>query len=154
MTPLRRVLVLVAFAFWQGGFAFYTAVVVPLGTEVLGSAAAQGFITRRVSYWMNVAGAVALLPLGWDVLATAPYRRWRAVFWLVLVALLVGLFAMHPRLDALLDAQAERVLDRRAFGLQHRLYLWLSTVQFFAGVAYLVLTPLAWRAADRGGRDA
>ena len=54
---LRRLLVLAAFAFWQGGFTFYAAVVVPVGTEVLGSSMEQGSITRRVTVYLNMAGA-------------------------------------------------------------------------------------------------
>ena len=49
MTPLRRFLVVQALLLWQGGFLFYAAFVVPAGTEVLGSAAAQGAITVRAT---------------------------------------------------------------------------------------------------------
>ena len=44
----RRALVTVALAVWWGGLTFYGAVVVPVGTEVLGGAAEQGFVTQRV----------------------------------------------------------------------------------------------------------
>ena len=46
---LRRFIVLVALCFWQGGFTFYAGVVVPVGTDVLGSSLKQGFVTRRVT---------------------------------------------------------------------------------------------------------
>ena len=58
MTPLRRFLVLQSLLLWQGGFLFYAAFVVPAGTEVLGSSAAQGVITTRVVDALNVCGAV------------------------------------------------------------------------------------------------
>lgn len=150
MTNIRRLLTLIAFAFWQGGFTFYTAVVVPTGTEVLGSPAAQGFITRQVTRWINVTGAVALVVLTWDALATRSVRRARLFLCLLLAAGVVTLMILHPRLDAMLDAQRERVLDRSAFRSAHRIYLWVSTAQWFAGVAYLTLTPFAWRRDDRG----
>jgi hypothetical protein len=39
---VRRFLVLAAVMFWQGGFTFYEAVVVPVGSEILGSHQDQG----------------------------------------------------------------------------------------------------------------
>src|SRR5579871_1207813 len=67
---VRRYLVLTALMFWQGGFTFYAAVVVPIGTAQLGGATEQGFITRHVAWYLNVAGAVALVILAWDAAAT------------------------------------------------------------------------------------
>lgn len=150
MTTIRRVLALVAFAFWQGGFTFYTAVVVPTGTEVLGSAVAQGFITRQVTRWINVAGPAALVFLTWDAIATRSVRRTRLLMCLLLAAGVVTLMILHPQLDRMLDAERERVLDRSAFRPVHRMYLWVSTAQWCAGVGYLALTPFAWRRDDRG----
>ena len=57
---VRRFLVLAALMFWQGGFTFYAAVVVPIGTAQLGGATEQGFITRHVAWYLNLVGAVAL----------------------------------------------------------------------------------------------
>jgi hypothetical protein len=37
VTMVRRFLLLTALVFWQGGFTFYGAVVVPIGSEILGS---------------------------------------------------------------------------------------------------------------------
>ena len=150
MTLFRRFLTLVAFAFWQGGFTFYVAVVVPIGTDVLGSAAAQGFITRQVAIWMNVAGAVAVPILLWDAAATRPFRRSRIALALLLAIGLIGLAILYPRLDALLDNINNRILDRREFMPLHRKYLWISTAQWAVGVVYLLLTPWAWRKMDRG----
>lgn len=149
MTSFRRFLVLVAFAFWQGGFAFYTAVVVPVGTDVLGSSAAQGFITRRVTVWMNVAGAVAIPILLLDAVATRPMRRTRLCCVVLLAAGLVALAIIHPRLEALLDAASERVLNRSDFLPLHRKYLWISTAQWAVGVAYLLSTVISWRRSDQ-----
>jgi hypothetical protein len=60
---LRRLLVLQFLLLWQGGFVFYTAVVVPAGTAVLGSAAAQGAITARVTDTLNLIGLLSLFML-------------------------------------------------------------------------------------------
>jgi hypothetical protein len=148
MLIVRRLLTLVAFAFWQGGFTFYTAVVVPLGTGVLGSPAEQGRITREVSVWLNVAGAVAVVFLLWDALATRPWRRSRTACVILLALGLAALFYIYPRLDVLFDHDLARVRERGTFRPLHKTYLWISTVQWMVGVVYLALTPAAWRAAD------
>ena len=54
MTILRRFFVLQSLMLWQGGFLFYAAVVVPIGTDVLGGSFEQGRITRFVTEQMNV----------------------------------------------------------------------------------------------------
>ena len=48
MVVVRRFVVVQALLLWQGGFLFYAAIVVPVGTDELGSAFAQGKITARV----------------------------------------------------------------------------------------------------------
>lgn len=149
MLVARRFLTLVAFAFWLGGFAFYTGVVVPVGTEVLGSPVAQGFVTRRVAFWMNVAGVASIPMLLWDAAATCSWRRSRVALTILVAIALVALWQMHPRLDAMLDPVAERVVDRPRFRPLHRQYLWVSSALFAFGVAYLMLTICAWRRMDR-----
>ena len=116
---VRRFLVVCALLFWQGGFTFYAAVVVPVGSAVLGSHTEQGFVTRRVTDFLNLAGAAALPLLAWDAAASrrgaALWRRLRWSAWVAL-ALTLGLLAwMHVRLDALLAPDAFEVLDRAAF---------------------------------------
>jgi hypothetical protein len=152
VTVLRRLLVLAALFFWQGGFTFYAAVVVPVGQEVLASHRRQGFITRRVTNYLNLAGAAALLPLAWDAAGRdgcAHRRRLRWACWAGMALTLGALFWMHGRLDALLDPETRSILDRHAFRPWHRLYLWVSTVQWAFALAYLLLAVLAWRGADR-----
>jgi hypothetical protein len=152
MTLYRRFAVLAALMFWQGGFTFYAAVVVPVGQNVLRSHTRQGFITRQVTDYLNLAGAAALLPLAWDAAAARDpagrRRRLRWLTWAGMVVLLGVLVWLHPRLEQLLDAESQRVLDRHAFRTGHRWYLWVSTVQWALGLAYALLTLGAWRAED------
>ncbi len=153
MTLTRRILVVAALALWLGGFTFYSAVVVPVGTERLG-VTSQGFITQRVTEFLNLVGAVALVPLGWDALAgAAPGRgRWlRVLLWLVLAGTLVTLWVMHPAMSEYLDPSTEHVRDRRLFRRLHRIYLWVSTAQWLAGLIYLGVTVRDWRRADQAG---
>jgi hypothetical protein len=150
LTIIRRFLVVAALMFWQGGFTFYASVVVPLGQEVFGME--QGFLTQRVTNYLNLAGAVALALLAVDAAGErVGRRRWRLrwMAWCVMAASLVALVLLHARLDALLEADNLRILDRHAFRPGHRLYLWISTIQWAAMLAYLALTLSIWLAADR-----
>ena len=70
-------LVVAAIMFWQGGLTFYASVVVPIGSDVLGSHADQGMITRRVVVYLHIARAVALALLAWDIAAANDDERWR-----------------------------------------------------------------------------
>jgi hypothetical protein len=138
--------------FWQGGFVFYAAVVVPLGQKVFGSGVQQGFLTRQVTNYLNLAGAVALVVLAWDVaasrLATMPWYRSRWLPWLGMAVTLGLLVWMHPLLDELLDPEAMDVLQPRLFRARHRWYLWASTLQWACGLAYMALMVQVWRAED------
>jgi hypothetical protein len=156
-TLLRRFLVLAALMFWQGGFTFYAAVVVPIGQQVLGSHLNQGFITRQVTNYLNLAGAVCLLPLAWDAAAAVDGLRWRRrLRWLTLLALvltLAFLVWLHFRLDDLLDTENTLILDYRTFRRDHRWYLWMSTVQWGFAVGYALLSLWAWRDEDHAMRE-
>jgi hypothetical protein len=150
---LRRFLVVSALLFWQGGFIFYAAVVVHVGSDVLGSHMEQGFITRRVTNYLNLAGTVALPIFAWDAAVSrrgaARWRRLRWAAWLVM-ALTLGLLAwLHVRLDALLDPSSFDVLDRAAFRAWHRVYLWTSTAQWACALVYSFSALWVWREEDR-----
>jgi hypothetical protein len=153
MTLPRRFAVFQAFLLWQGGFLFYTAVVVPVGTDVLGSSLVQGLVTRRVTNWMNVFGAAWAVAFAWDAAASLdPTRRRRLARWLgwvACVALLGVLAWLHGELDALIDPDIEKVRDRRLFRNLHITYLWVSTAHWALGLALAWLTLQAWRAEDK-----
>ena len=156
MTTFRRFLVLQILLVWQGGFLFYTAVVVPAGTHALGSAAAQGVITARVTDWLNVLGVIGILATAWELNYSRdldPRRtaaRWGC--WGVAVLCQMLLLYLHLLLDAFMDPARTRVMIREPFYPVHRVYLWASTAQWVACVLLAVLTIAAWRAEDR--RDA
>ena len=154
-TSLRRFLVVQLLLLWQGGFLFYTACVVPAGTRVLGSAAAQGAVTARVTDALNAVGAVALAGLLCELLfAPDPARRRRACRWAVwaVAAACQGLlFYLHARLESYMDAERRYVVVIPPFYPLHRVYLWASTVQWVACLLLTWWTLRAWRAADRMG---
>ncbi|MBP3960770.1 hypothetical protein J8F10_36580 [Gemmata sp. G18] len=155
MTALRRFLVVQLLLLWQGGFLFYTACVVPIGTRVLGSGAAQGAITARVTDVLNVIGAVALAGLALDLIfARDPARRrtvYRWVAWGVALACQVGLFYLHLRLESYMDEERRFVMVLPPFYPTHRVYLWTSTVQWAACLLLTWGTLRAWH-AEAGGQ--
>lgn len=155
MLLFRRFLVLVALMFWLGGFTFYAGVVVPIGREILGSA--QSDVTREVSYYLNLSAALALLPLGWDNFAASdPVRRRKVVRWLCCAAVLatvIGLVWLRGELLEMMDHSAGYQAAKTSFRSGHRTYLWISTLQWAAGVVYSLLTIQAWRAEDRSRKE-
>jgi hypothetical protein len=142
---VRRCLVLAALLFWQGGFTFYAAVVVPLGRRLIGSHFSD--VTQQVSNYLNLSGAVFLLLMAWDAWATRS-GKWVWLAWFVLVATLGVLVWMHPHMDALMDAN-----EYAALKPWHRVYLWTSTGQWFVVVGYVPLLIRGWQREDRHEED-
>jgi hypothetical protein len=149
MALLRRFLVVQLLLFWQGGFLFYAAVVVPVATEQFG-AKEQGFVTQRVTVWLNRIGWLALAVCAWDVRAN---RRFRPPRWLILLVVAavqaVLVFWLHDLLSAQLDFDERRFRTRDGFYSRHAWYLILSTIQWVLMLAFAALTLAAWRTEDR-----
>jgi len=152
MISLRRFLVVQLLLLWQGGFLFYAAVVVPVGTRVLGSAAAQGVITARVTDTLNAIGVVGLAVVALDLgLTRDPDPRRTAVRWWCWSTAFVCqglLLVFHQLLDAFMDPDRTRVVIGPPFSPVHRMYLWASSLQWFACLVLTWLTLRAWRAED------
>jgi hypothetical protein len=151
---LRRFLVIVAFSFWVGGFFFYAGVVVPTGSAVLGSHTTQGFVTQRVTHWMNVASGPTLLIFFWNLLSTPrSLGSWvvRLLFWtwLLMLGVQIVLLLLHPVLDRMLVPAEERIINHPRFYRLHGLYLDLASVQHFAAILHLWCAMNLWRRADR-----
>ena len=151
-TTSRRFLVLFAFALWQGGFLFYALVVVPVGTDVLGSAAAQSEITQKVTNWLNLigAGTLAIFALDQSLTRDSSPRRTAARWW-IWSLLLVGqylLFFLHEILDYYIEVGGMR----RPMYLVHRIYLWISTILWSMSLLLIGLNLKAWTAEDRKGK--
>lgn len=146
-TVLRRLILLLSLMMWQGGFMFYGGVVVPVGAAVLGSHLQQGFVTQRVTNYLNGIGAVALVAWAWDLaVGRSPVRRrlrWGA--WGLLALLMVVLAQIHLRLDGLLDADDFHVLNQSAYRIFHRWYLSISTGQWVVSIFLLGWTLWAWQ---------
>jgi len=144
---LRRFLVVQVLLLWQGGFLFYAACVVPVGTHVHG-AAAQGAITARVTDVLNVLGVIALAVLALDLNFTrdpnARRRACRAWSWSIAFVCQALLFYFHLELEGLMDKGRTQVTDHTAFYSLHRVYLCISTLQWLACVLLTWWTLRAW----------
>ena len=132
---LRRFLVFQAFLFWQGGFVFYAAIVVPTGTEMLGSAT-QGLVTQRVTHWLNAFGILWHLLIFWDL--RSHWSRLRFRLWIVSFVFLISLIGLHIAMD-------EALVNRGThFRTMHILYLWISTFHWLIGLAMAWLSLRVW----------
>ena len=150
MQTIHRTIVIACFAMWFGGFGFYVSIVVPIGTDVLGSARHQGMITQLVTQWINIFSAIAFvamtleLLLNWKRLSrNLRYSQLGLV--LFMIAALVGLVALHPLLDAMINREDQTISDEGKFYQLHRAYLWLSTVQWIAAWLWLIVLLSGWR---------
>jgi hypothetical protein len=123
--------------------------VVPVGRQVIGTQ--QSKVTPSVTACLNLTGAIALLPLAWDVTrcrdpnARRRYLRWAT--WLGMALTLGGLLWLHRLMVGQLRLGVSPA--QPPFHNLHRLYLWVSTVQWACGLVYAGATLLAWRAEDR-----
>lgn len=127
-------LLIISFAFWMGGFSLYFGVVVRIGDEVVGGTE-QGFITRQVSWWLNIAG---LVTIGLMSLHLYFHRSLILILSLLAVAVTHGfLIIRHNQLEALLEPDSMTVLDPPRFALLHENYEFLSGCQWLAAMIYL-----------------
>ena len=144
MKHLRRFLVFQSLLAWQGGFFFYATFVVPIGNDVLESAALQGAVTQRVSNWLNVLGVIALVLLAVDQIAVRPLRKPRWGVWLVTLLCHLYQLALHPWLDSQFDPATLTITDRPRFYFWHETYLTVAGVQWFACLIAIWLLLVAW----------
>lgn len=149
MSDIRRFICLLTFAIWFGGFTFYIAVVVPTGTEVLGSARTQGFVTQQVTHWLNGLTAIAAALMIWEAVSGFPKSRPKTRIFAIgtvvsIAALMCVLIYVHGILDGFLDFEKRSVREKQTFYQWHRVYLWTSTIQWVLGIVYAWLLVRSW----------
>ncbi len=137
-----RISLLLAFATWWGGFTFYASVVVPVGSEILGSSRTQGFITQVVTHWLNFAAALTISMMAIDLWINRyplkkTYLFLESGIVVGLLTCLATLVYLHPKLDELIDLSREMIFDEGKFYQIHRVYLWISSAQWALGVLWL-----------------
>lgn len=132
---LWRFAITVTLAVWWGGLTFYAAIVVPLGIEQFGGVE-QGALTQRVTLRLNMAGTIVGIFLLADALGRKP-RNCRVVLASALIGLQAGLWFWHSRLSRWLGATSMSPRSDESFYFEHRIYLWITTVQWLVGLVCL-----------------
>jgi hypothetical protein len=145
MRLARQFLLIISLMFWQGGFMFYGGVVVPVGSRVLDSDLQQGFITQSVTHYLNLAGLVCLAIWAehfWND------RQWVSKIEWGLLAMefvfLMALVGVHVAMDQVLDARTTNVINPARFGVGHKLYIGISSLQWMFGLFLLLLSLQRW----------
>ena len=124
-----RLFLLLVWAAWWGGLCFYAVVVVPIGTELIGSVE-QGFITQRVTQWHNGLSGLFLVSLLIEAI-----RRRRRELWAIVVVLAIidiALVVWHAKLTGMIDFKQQAVPG--SFYAQHAIYLWITLAEWLLGI--------------------
>ena len=122
-------LLLLFWATWWGGLCFYAIVVVPIGTELIGSVE-QGFITQRVTGWHNLLTGIFIACLIIEAI-----RKHRRVLWSVVIVLAIieiGLVTWHWHLTGMMNFESQSVPSN--FYTQHAIYLWITAAEWLLGM--------------------
>ncbi len=139
VTASLRVLAIWLLAIWLGGFTFYTAAVIPILHDQLGSPLETGLVTQRATDVLNLIG-LATVVLGWSRVLLANLdrrpagarRRWANRFLALTTVALVALILLHRVLDRRMEAA-----ELSGFYPLHRIYVWVSTLQWLANLGLL-----------------
>ena len=135
-----RLLLVLLWGLWWGGLCFYAVVVVPIGTDSIGSVD-QGFITQRVTWWHNVIFAAFLA-----CLVVEAFRRRSRALWIfaaALGAIAIALVFWHARLTGMMDFRY-RDVPATFYGL-HAVYLWITAAEWGLGI---ILPAWLFRCTD------
>lgn len=121
---------------WLGAFTFYAAIVVPIGSEVVGKTS-QGFVTQQVTYWINGFSLAVIASL------IADFGRRRGTSRIVLTSLFglqtVLLLYLHGKLSDYLHREQLGVAESDVFYEWHRGYLIVSSSQWATAIAIVAL---------------
>ncbi len=123
---------LIVWAVWWGGLTFYAIVVVPIGTELIGSVD-QGFITQQATWWHNCILFCFVVCLAIESIA----RRSRLLSGLAAALLLINLLLIldHAHLTTHMDFDQRTVPTH--FYARHATYLWITAIEWCLGIISL-----------------
>lgn len=125
---------------WWGGLSFYAIVVVPIGTEQIGSVE-QGFVTQQVTWWHNVLCGIFAASL----LLEAYYRKNRLVYATAFLLAFISILLMagHTYLTKQMNFQDRSVGSD--FYSQHAIYLWITAAEWTVGLTVPFILTYATR---------
>jgi hypothetical protein len=137
--PVFRSVLIWALAVWLGGFTFYSAVVIPVLHDQLGSPTETGLVTQRVTDVLNFIGfvviVVAWIGVGLERSWARP-DRWTTGLSLALLSAtsvcLIALLALHRVMDRMMISDS-----MTGFYSLHRVYLWVSVLQWLANLGLM-----------------
>ncbi|QVL33275.1 hypothetical protein KIH39_04990 [Telmatocola sphagniphila] len=130
-----------ALLWWQGGFMFYSSIVVYIATNVLGSAFEQGKITARVMLWLNGLGTLTILLMLADLLRWKGWQfkpRGMWICWLILAITQALLWNLREEMVAVIDLKEDSIRDRASFREMHEWYMRWTSVQWGTCLAYMI----------------
>lgn len=138
---LTAILFDVTWMFFVGGFSFYLAIVVPIGGNTIGPEV-QGLVTEHVSKITNIFGLIA--GIIWVFRSHAQKFGWSCLSQgVVLIASSIALMVLHAEVVASLNLKPMNLFSDWTFYGIHRLYMWITLLQWLAMVA-LAINAL-WR---------
>ncbi|NQZ55930.1 MAG: hypothetical protein HRT88_00425 [Lentisphaeraceae bacterium] len=150
---LLRSLLIIFLSIWFGGFLLYSSVVISAAHKVLKDHTLVGLITQQVTNSLNVLGVITVVLLIIDFLVNKAVKLTRFSVIQSLLLLIIGggllaLFIIHNQMDSYIDIKAQDVVEWRQFYSLHKVYLIISTVQFFATLIYIPMMLLRWKKRD------
>ena len=126
-----RFILILALGSWWGALTFYGMVVVPTGTEQLGSQT-QGLVTQQVTRTLNLMGVAVIGLVFFDLRRSGSRLRW--ALWGTFAACQLVLFYVHHWLSGLLAPAHGETVDWSWFYDVHRIYLLATAIQWGAGL--------------------
>ncbi|MGY8769614.1 MAG: hypothetical protein ACKVH8_14450 [Pirellulales bacterium] len=139
----QQYVTLLSIVLWLGGFTFYAACVVRVGSFVVGGTE-QGYVTQLVT---NALQSIAVVMLCLVLVDICLYARTnlkavtllRIIGWLVMAVSTAILFVVHAQMDALLNVSTMESPEDSLFSPLHQRYQFVITFYWFASMFELGL---------------
>ena len=137
-----RSITLFLFSLWFGGFLFYSGIVISNAHAVVGDHETVGMITQRVTGTLNIIGVPTIGFLFFTLIQEKkklPVNKFKASFILLslITCCLIALFIFHALMSQYIDPVKLELSEHKKFYRLHRVYLIISTVQFFCLLGYI-----------------
>lgn len=135
-------LVFISFSLWLGGFLFYSAFVIPSAHAVLHDHETVGMITQKATRILNYIGLISCLLLLINfikakIFLSAKELKYSAILLGLIITSLLALFFFHYSMSIFIDPDKLELSEYKKFYRLHRIYLIISTVQFFCLIGYI-----------------
>ncbi len=128
-TKLWHTGLLLVWGLWWGGLSFYAIVVVPIGSELLGTVE-QGLVTQRVTSWHDLLTGLVLACLLIEALRSR--SRVGGLLFIALAVIAATLAGWHRHLSGLMDFENRSVPAE--FYARHAVYLWITAAEWLLGI--------------------